>query len=133
MTKRERTPDIANLLGGRTKPAEGQQAKAPALEAKPKKIEETPGILSKPSKQDKQGPPSKHSTLVRPTPQAGLPEGWTRATFIVREESLELLKALAYYQRRQIKEVVDEALSKYLHKAETSEAMKLYSKSQAKG
>lgn len=38
-------------------------------------------------------------------------EGYTRATFIVREDLLKKLKALAYWERKEIKEVVEEAIS----------------------
>jgi hypothetical protein len=48
------------------------------------------------------------------TTQQGLHEGWTRATFILRRHHLEELKALAYWERRTIKEVIDEALGAYL-------------------
>ncbi len=48
------------------------------------------------------------------TSQEGLKEGWTRATFILRKDYLEKLKSLSYWERRKIKEVVDEALSSYL-------------------
>ncbi len=51
--------------------------------------------------------------LVRST-QQGLQDGWTRATFILRRHHLEKLKALAYWERRTIKEVIDEALGSYL-------------------
>ncbi len=44
----------------------------------------------------------------------GLREGWTRATFILREDYLEKIKSLAYWKRRNIKEVMDEVLEKYL-------------------
>jgi hypothetical protein len=44
----------------------------------------------------------------------GLREGWTRATFILREDYLEKIKSLAYWKRRNIKEVMDEALEEYL-------------------
>jgi hypothetical protein len=44
----------------------------------------------------------------------GLQDGWTRATFILRKHHLEELKALAYWERRAIKEVIDEALGAYL-------------------
>ena len=44
----------------------------------------------------------------------GLKEGWTRATFIVREEHLEKVKALAYWDRKEIKQVIDEALEEFL-------------------
>jgi hypothetical protein len=48
------------------------------------------------------------------TTQQGLQDGWTRATFILRNQHLEELKALAYWERKTIKEVVDEALGSYL-------------------
>jgi uncharacterized protein YnzC (UPF0291/DUF896 family) len=44
----------------------------------------------------------------------GLKEGWTRATFILRSHYLEKIKALAYWDRKQVKEVIDEALGSYL-------------------
>lgn len=39
-----------------------------------------------------------------------------RATFIVDKRKLQLLKDLAYIDRRQIKDVVDEMLTEYLSK-----------------
>jgi hypothetical protein len=51
---------------------------------------------------------------IAKTPQEGLPEGWTRATFILRTDHLNKLKALAYWKRKKIKEVIDEALASYL-------------------
>jgi len=47
------------------------------------------------------------------TSQQGLQDGWTRATFILRKDYLEKLKALAYWERKKIKEVIDEALRLY--------------------
>jgi len=44
----------------------------------------------------------------------GLSEGWTRATFILREDYLEKIKSLAYWKRRDIKEVIDDVLGEYL-------------------
>jgi hypothetical protein len=44
----------------------------------------------------------------------GLKEGWTRATFILREDYLEKIKSLAYWRRKNIKEVMDEVLEDYL-------------------
>ncbi len=54
-----------------------------------------------PSKQDK------------PTKSRGLSDGWTRATFIMKEENLEKLKDLAYWERLQIKEVMNNILNEY--------------------
>jgi hypothetical protein len=45
---------------------------------------------------------------------AGLKEGWTRATLILRKDYLEKIKSLAYWRRKNIKEVMDEVLEEYL-------------------
>jgi hypothetical protein len=52
-------------------------------------------------------------TLNR-TSQEGLKDGWIRATFILRKDYLEKLKTLAYWKRKKIKEVIDDALRLYL-------------------
>jgi hypothetical protein len=48
------------------------------------------------------------------TSQKGLKSGWTRATFILRNDYLEKIKASAYWERKSVKEVIDEALGSYL-------------------
>ena len=40
--------------------------------------------------------------------------GWTRATFIVREEYLEKIKNLAYWKRISIKQMMDNILAEQL-------------------
>jgi len=52
--------------------------------------------------------------VLNKTTQKGLKDGWIRATFILRKDYLEKLKALAYWERKRIKEVIDEALGLYL-------------------
>lgn len=83
------------------------------------------------SNQSKQEKPSAEPLKIKKTTQAGLMDGWTRATFIVQEDQLETLKALAYFQRRNIKEVMAEALSSFfvVHQKEVKEAATLYAKS----
>lgn len=44
----------------------------------------------------------------------GCISGETRATFIMNEELLDKLKAVAYWKRLMIKEVLEEALDRYL-------------------
>ncbi len=61
------------------------------------------------STQDTQSINIKHKSTTK-----GLPSGWIRHTAIIREEYLNKLKSLAYWERKQIKEVIDEALSNYL-------------------
>ena len=46
--------------------------------------------------------------------EKGLQEGWTRATFVLRKDYLSKLKAVSYWDRKKIKEVIDEALEAYL-------------------
>jgi len=48
------------------------------------------------------------------TSQEGLKDGWIRATFILRKNYLEKLNALVYWERKRIKEVIDDALRLYL-------------------
>ena len=52
--------------------------------------------------------------ILNKTSQEGLKDGWIRATFILRKDYLEKLKAIAYWERKRIKEVIDEALRLYL-------------------
>lgn len=48
------------------------------------------------------------------TTEAGLPSGWTRATFLVRKEHVEKLKGVSFFEDRTLKELMDEALAAYL-------------------
>jgi hypothetical protein len=52
--------------------------------------------------------------MIAKSSQKGLRDGWTRATFILRRDYLEKIKAFAYWKRKNIKEVMDEALGLYL-------------------
>ena len=50
------------------------------------------------------------------TVEAGLKEGWTRATVIVRKEHWQEAKAVAANQGRLLKDILDEALDQYLQR-----------------
>ena len=54
------------------------------------------------------------ATRNKSTAQSGLREGLTRATFIIEETVNEKLKALAYWERLTLKEVIKDALAAYL-------------------
>jgi hypothetical protein len=54
------------------------------------------------------------STTTSSTSSKGLSKGWTRATFIVRQDLVDKVKRAAYWDRKQIKDVVTEALDAYL-------------------
>lgn len=114
--------------GGQT----DEDAQSEGVQGPPSK----PDILSKsdkpgtPSQPSKAGTPSKHDLSSPPSSPAqpstpssphrgtttskGLRPGWTRATFIVREETVQQLKAVAYWDRKELKRVVEEAFREYL-------------------
>ncbi len=60
------------------------------------------------------GRPRTNFRQIEKTSQKGLPEGWTRATFILREAHLEDLKDLAYWDRRKLKDILDDVITGYI-------------------
>lgn len=66
----------------------------------------------------KRGRPQTVTKEITKSSQEGTKENETRATFIVNEELLEKLKAVAYWERTLIKEVIGEALREYVAKYE---------------
>ena len=66
----------------------------------------------------KRGRPKTSTREITKSSQEGTKEKETRATFIVNEELLEKLKAIAYWDRKLIKEVVNTALQEAVAKYE---------------
>lgn len=66
----------------------------------------------------KMGRPVTQTKEITKTSQEGTKENETRATFIINEDILDKLKAIAYWDRLLIKEVINEALSNYIDKYE---------------
>jgi predicted nucleic-acid-binding protein len=66
----------------------------------------------------KVGRPVTQTKEITKTSQEGTKENETRATFIVNEVTLEQLKAIAYWERKLIKEVVNTALQEAVAKYE---------------
>lgn len=100
-----------NQLSNPEKPS---QPEKPSTQGPPSK----PG---NPSKHDVPSPPSSPDPPGTPskpprgsTTSKGLLPGWTRATFIVRQETVQQLKAVAYWDRKELKRVVEEAFRAYL-------------------
>jgi len=80
----------------------------------------------------KRGRPTTSTREVTKSSQEGTRPGETRATFIVQEGTLETLKALAFFERKQIKATVQEALEAYIAKRTTTQlkqAQKTYEES----
>jgi hypothetical protein len=68
------------------------------------------GENTKEDKATKVGRPKTQFKEITKTSQEGTKENETRATFIVNEELLDKLKAIAYWDRVLIKEVINTAL-----------------------
>lgn len=64
----------------------------------------------------KRGRPKVNVREITKTSQAGTKTGETRATFIMNEDQLEKVKAIAYWDRVSIKDVLSQALDDYLGK-----------------
>jgi len=62
-------------------------------------------------------PKTAHKKITKSS-QIGTKDGETRATFILREDLLEKIKDLAYWERSQIKDIVNSALDEYLSRHE---------------
>lgn len=77
-----------------------------------------------------QGRPKTDHRVNLPSTKVGVPEGWTRQTYIIRDEMIEFLKEVSYWDRKQIKEVIDEALA--AHQRRYKERLEELKKSDAK-
>lgn len=80
----------------------------------PQEIKALTMLLAEAKGPAKRGRPRTNFREVTKSSQEGLPENWTRATFIVREAHLETLKDYAYTQRMTIRDALDQALEQYL-------------------
>lgn len=96
MAKKTFKGGMDNLLG------EGTKVKAPINKEVVKQV----------------GRPKTQFKEITKSSQEGTKENETRATFIVKEDLLEKLKAIAYWDRTLIKEVVDKALEEAVVKYE---------------
>lgn len=63
----------------------------------------------------KLGRPKTVNKVITKSSQEGTLDGETRATFIINEKSLEILKAVAKKENKQIKEVIGEALELFFN------------------
>jgi len=74
--------------------------------------------LPESKKRSKAGRPKTSTKEITKSSQEGTKENETRATFIVNEDLLEKLKAIAYWDRVMIKDVVNTALQDTVEKYE---------------
>jgi len=48
-----------------------------------------------------------------PVPQTGVPKGWRKATFLIRDEHHEKLKEISHWERIHIKDILAEVLERF--------------------
>ena len=99
MSKKSFTGGLGSLLGETTSKITPEGAK--------KFLDTMNEEIDKPKKV---GRPQTQFKEITKSSQQGTKEGETRATFIVREELLDKLKAIAYWDRVLIKDVINTAL-----------------------
>jgi ACT domain-containing protein len=75
-------------------------------------------LLGDQPEKPKRGRPVTQTKEITKSSQEGTKENETRATFIINEELLEKLKAIAYWDRILIKDVVNTALQETVAKYE---------------
>ena len=75
-------------------------------------------LLGDQPEKPKRGRPVTQTKEITKSSQEGTKENETRATFIVNEDLLEKLKAIAYWDRVLIKDVVNTALQETIAKYE---------------
>lgn len=75
-------------------------------------------LLGEQPEKPKRGRPVTQVKEITKSSQEGTKENETRATFILNEELLDKLKAMAYWERNLIKEVVNTALQEAVSKYE---------------
>ena len=88
----------------------------PTTEERDLNVKETPSTAK-----SKRGRPKEITRVVTKSSQSGLREGLTRATFIIREDTLDKLKERAYTDRKKLKDLVTEALDYYLEHNKSEE------------
>lgn len=86
------------------------------------------GTLKEEEAPTKRGRPRTNFKEITKTSQLGTKANETRATFIVSEDQLETIKALAYWDRLSIKQVVSKAIEAYItsKKRELPKAVEAY-------
>lgn len=74
---------------------------------------------NKPAQDEPKPQPVKRTEITKST-QEGTYKGEIRATFIIKEDKLETLKALAFWERKKIKDLINECIDLYIQSKEKS-------------
>lgn len=73
-------------------------------------------LLGDQPEKPKRGRPVTQTKEITKSSQEGTKENETRATFIINEELLDKLKAIAYWDRLLVKDVLNTAIQEYIDK-----------------
>ena len=73
-------------------------------------------LLGEQAEKPKRGRPQTVFKEITKSTQEGTKEGETRATFIIKEELLDKLKAISYWDRVKLKDALNTALQDYIDK-----------------
>ena len=73
-------------------------------------------LLGGQTEKPKRGRPKTSTREITKSSQEGTKEKETRATFIINEDLLDKIKAIAYWDRKLMKDVLDIALQEYVDK-----------------
>jgi len=111
MTKKDFKGGLDSLLG-ETSPAPDERTQ-PIKKGKTIRGKKNQDSLDKDLIRLAKAQPIKRTEITKTT-QEGTYEGEIRATFIIKENKLELLKALAYWERKKIKDLLDESIDSLL-------------------
>jgi hypothetical protein len=106
MSKKEFTGGLNSLLG-----VEPEKPKRKRFDTEIEGEEDSPTLA-------KRGRPVTQFKEITKSSQKGTLENETRATFIINEDLLEKLKAIAYWDRLLIKDVINTALQETVAKYE---------------
>jgi hypothetical protein len=111
-------PGIDSLLGGGATRQPEQATERATVRVGALVDAAKPTIEEKPAVAKKRGRPQTNFRDIDKSSQEGCKESETRATFIVNEADLERIKAMAYWERIQIKDAINAALREYIARYE---------------
>ena len=80
-------------------------------------------LLGEQAEKPKLGRPITNTRIITRSSQEGTKENETRATFIVNEDLLDKVKAMAYWERITIKDIVNKALRSAIAKHEAEKGI----------
>ncbi len=117
MSKKSFTGGLNSLLGGVSEEPKEIVNIEPKKEVVKKTIQPVEEKIEPSIQYEKENLTS--TRIISSTSQLGTKENETRATFIVNEVLLEKIKAIAYWDRESIKDVLNNALEGAIKKYET--------------